>query len=517
MPGISLKDAEQARLEITRSQAIEVEQLYRSVYRDMRKQLKSMTSGGATSSLRKSQLRQLTESLKAAYNTLGPQLESSITSSITDVSQAVVQANNSWMASAGLSVKGAYAYVPQDIVTLLASGKLYSDGWTLSKAIWGDSQKKAHEIDLIVAKGVAANKSAYDIAKDLEKYVNPGALKPWDWSKVYPGSSRKIDYNAQRLARTMVSHAYQQSLERVCSKNPFVDGYRWIDAHTDRTCQLCIDRATVDHYGMGPGVYPKGELPLDHPNGMCTFETHMTGDLNSISDRLADWVEGKEDKQLDEWGKNSGVKIPKGAPMSSMAANIVMSGSGNVNQSVWEKSLTSEEREALSINTGRDNQGIQMFLRGDISNIDQKYKDVISRVTSALDRARTSEDTSVSRGVDLYGFKSLFGIDGDYQSIVSQIQKDPKSFIGMEGKDKGFTSTTLEGGRHFDGVVEYKIAVPKGSHAAHVTPFSDNPQGKEKELLIQRDARYKISGVSLEEDKMGFTKIVVELNLEGTR
>lgn len=301
MAGISLRDAEAARLQITREQAAEVQGLYRSVYREYRRQLKSLTSGGATSSLRKVQLKKLTEELKMAYESLGRQLEGNITSAVTQTSQAVVQANNSWMSDIGLNITGAYAHVPQDIVALLASGKLYSDGWTLSKAIWGESQQKAHEIDLIVAKGVAANKSAFEIAKDLESYVNPGAIKPWDWSKVYPGTSKKVDYNAQRLARTMVSHAYQQSLERVCNKNPFVIGYKWRSAHTARTCEICNQRSTEDHHGLGPGVYPKGELPLDHPNGMCTFLTVMSDDLEGISNRLADWALGKEDSELDKW------------------------------------------------------------------------------------------------------------------------------------------------------------------------------------------------------------------------
>lgn len=315
MAGISLRDAEAARLQITREQAAEVQGLYRSVYREYRKQLKSLTSGGATTSLRKTQLRKLTEELKTAYEGLGRQLEGNITSAVTQTSQAVVQANNSWMSGMGLKITGAYAHVPQDIVTLLSSGKLYSDGWTLSKAIWGESQQKAHEIDLIVAKGVAANKSAFEIAKDLESYVNPGAIKPWDWSKVYPGTSKRVDYNAQRLARTMVSHAYQQSLERVCNKNPFVIGYKWRSAHTARTCEICNQRSTEDHHGLGPGVYPKGELPLDHPNGMCTFLTVMSDDLMGISNRLADWANGKEDSALDKW-YNSASGKPENKPVT---------------------------------------------------------------------------------------------------------------------------------------------------------------------------------------------------------
>lgn len=86
------------------------------------------------------------------------------------------------------------------------------------------------------------NKSAFDIAKDLEEYVDPKAKKSWDWKKVYPGVSSKIDYSAQRLARTMPAHAYQQSLEATVKNNPFIDGYIWHSGTGKRTCEICRER-----------------------------------------------------------------------------------------------------------------------------------------------------------------------------------------------------------------------------------------------------------------------------------
>ena len=157
--------------------------------------------------------------------------------------------------------------------------------------------KKTHkDIDKIVAEGVALNKSAYDIAKDLERYINPTARKEWDWSKVYPGTNRVIDYNAQRLARTLVAHAYQQSLERTCEKNPFVTGYKWVSANSDRTCELCKERDGQ--------IYEKGDLPLDHPNGLCTFIAVIPDSMTDISNRLADWAKGKSDSALDEFAES---------------------------------------------------------------------------------------------------------------------------------------------------------------------------------------------------------------------
>lgn len=308
MASINLQDGEQARLTITKEQEIEISKLYRQVYLDLKKQMESLPpqgEGTTSQSLRKTYLNKLVKQLKEEYKAVGEGLEKQIKKGMQDTASTIVQANDDWLKKTGLKIEGAYSFVPKDIVALLSTGKLYGGGWTLSKAIWGESQKHAHDIDKIVAAGVAANKSAYEIAKDLEKYVNPSAKKEWNWSKVYPGTSKKVDYNAQRLARTMVSHAYQQSLLASTKFNPFVKGYRWRSAHTHRTCEICNERDGQ--------LYSADDLPLDHPNGMCTFIAELTGNMNSVADRLGDWANGAEDSALDSW-------------MSSMGGSVTPSG-----------------------------------------------------------------------------------------------------------------------------------------------------------------------------------------------
>lgn len=304
MPNISLKDGEQARLNITKAQEDAISKMYRQVYLDLKKRMETLPpqgSGTATQSLRRSYLNKLTKQLKEAYQFLSTDLEKEITGNMQRTAQAVANNVNEWVKQAGLKVEGAYSYVPKDIVAALSTGQVYGNGWTLSKAIWGHNQKTLSDIDSIVAAGVAANKSAFDIAKDLEKYVNPSAAKPWDWSKVYPGTNKKVDYNAQRLARTMVSHAYQQSLLATTKYNPFVKGYRWRSAHVDRTCELCNERDGK--------LFSAEDLPLDHPNGLCIYIAELSGDMNSVADRLADWANGKEDPSLDQWYISMGGEV----------------------------------------------------------------------------------------------------------------------------------------------------------------------------------------------------------------
>lgn len=283
-----------ARLRITKAQEAEITNLYRQTYLNLKKQMNSIPKNETPSdSMRRSYLKKLTSQLKESYQSMRGDLEKSIKDGMLATSQAVVDANDVWLQKVGITLQGAYSYVPGDIVSLISTGKIYGGDWTLSKVIWGHTQKTLHDIDQVVATGVAANKSAYEIAKDLEQYVNPLVKKEWEWSKVYPGTNKKVDYNAQRLARTMVSHAYQQSLLATTKYNPFVRGYRWRSAHSSRTCEICNERDGK--------LYLADDLPLDHPNGICTFIAELSDSMSDIADRIGDWATGSKDSALDQW------------------------------------------------------------------------------------------------------------------------------------------------------------------------------------------------------------------------
>lgn len=290
----TLADATQIRANLTKEQEDEISMLYRKVYLQVRKQMLSIPKDGTTSQqIQKQYLDKLHKQLDEAYKSLGVGLEKQIQKEAKKAAQGVVESSKKMTNKLGFKIEGAYSFVPKDVINALVTGQVYGGNWSLSGAIWADIDKKQSDISKVIAEGLAANKSAYDIAKDLETYVDPKAKKEWDWSKVYPGTSKKVDYNAQRLARTMISHAYQQSLERVCKNNPFVEGFIWQSAHSSRVCPICTERDGQ--------FYKKGELPLDHPNGICTFIASIQGSMNDVADRLADWVNGKSDPELDKW------------------------------------------------------------------------------------------------------------------------------------------------------------------------------------------------------------------------
>lgn len=234
------------------------------------------------------------------------------------VSDAVVKDAVDWAASLGFDkgqMSQAFSYVPDSVVRSLATGQVYESGWSLSKSIWGDNEKTLRDIYTIVAEGRAKQEGVYETAKRLEAYVNPNRALPWTGPTVIGPDGKPytmriykhaVDYNAQRLVRTLNQHTYQQSIVETSKDNPFVLRFMW-QANGSRVCPLCLDRDGTE--------YEKDKLPLDHPNGMCIM-VPVTMDKDEMLQKLADWVNGEDGDypDIDKFAKGVGYE---GKPMTT--------------------------------------------------------------------------------------------------------------------------------------------------------------------------------------------------------
>lgn len=288
MPVLTLKDAESARNAITKKQQREIRKMYRDVAKDIAHEAKSLKNKTNISSVMRTQyLQTLEKQVTAEVSKISTELQVITKKGMKDVADATVTNSLKWLSKLGFQTKGLLSNVPANVVRNIATGQVYTTGWSLSQRIWGIQQKTLQDIHTVIAKGVARNASVYEIAKDLEKYVDPHAAKQWDWNKVYPGTSRKVDYNAQRLARTLTQHAFQQATKECNDPNPFVDGYIWRSAMIHgRTCSTCMDRDGQ--------FFSKEEVPMDHPQGLCTIMPSVNRDLSFIANQIADWTEAPE-------------------------------------------------------------------------------------------------------------------------------------------------------------------------------------------------------------------------------
>lgn len=152
-----------------------------------------------------------------------------------------------------------FSQVQDKVIKDIISGNLYKDKKTLSQRIWSYGQEFEKDIQYVINRAILEKKSAIELAKDLEKYVKDPAKRDSDWGRCYPHlRNKKVDYNAMRLARTSINHAYQTSSIQSSNMNPFVEGIQWRSAMIHgRTCELCRER-----HGR---VYRKDNVPLDHP------------------------------------------------------------------------------------------------------------------------------------------------------------------------------------------------------------------------------------------------------------
>lgn len=286
-----LKNAEQVRTSITTNEAKNIRMAYEQLYQEVTKKVANLGNGA----LQKQNLMLLQRDLKTRIQTLNEQIKSGVVDDMRITSQAVVEDTRTFLKQCGFKdseIHNAFQYVPDQIVRNVLTGNVYGDGWTLSNAIWKYTQHTQGILNNIIGKGVAQGKSAFEVAKDIEKYVNPGMRKQSrKIDFINPRTGRKdtfyfgnVDYNAQRLARTLISHAYQQSFINVNRNDPFVQDYIWHSAGIHgRTCDVCMERDGKH--------FKKDELPIDHPNGMCTYEAYIPDSMSSIADKIADWYE----------------------------------------------------------------------------------------------------------------------------------------------------------------------------------------------------------------------------------
>lgn len=306
MADLNLRDSNKVKLFLSAKQEREIKNLYNKAHYKLSQEIQklSLPKTSVSDRLREMYLDQLRKSLESSIEVLYRSLQNKLKDNMFQVSQAVVSDMRVWLDSIGFPQEGAFEYVPDEVVHLIITGQIYEGRWSLSKAVWSNRQKMLKDVNTVISEGLLLNKPTYDIAKDIERYIDPKDIKDWDWQKVYPGTSKKVDYNAQRLARTLIQHSYQQSIVLTTKDNPFVEGVQWVSAFAHgRTCELCKERATEDKFGLGAGVFPKDKLPLDHPNGLCSFGAKIDS-MDDIASRLADWVDGKPDKQIDKFNKS---------------------------------------------------------------------------------------------------------------------------------------------------------------------------------------------------------------------
>ncbi|KOR24184.1 hypothetical protein [Clostridium sp. L74] len=203
-----------------------------------------------------------------------------------------------------------FAQLSNNTVKQFISGNYYADGKTLDQRIWNLTKRNAADIDRIIKINAAAGTNARDLAKEINKYINP--KKKMKIHKRIPGINKSISYQAQRLARTSLTHISTETYIQGSKMNPFNIGLKWnlSPSHYERQVarhgeDICDEYATQDNYDLGSGIYPADKYPTAHPNCIC-YPIQENIPVEKARDELIAWINGENNPKLDKWLDNYG-------------------------------------------------------------------------------------------------------------------------------------------------------------------------------------------------------------------
>ena len=289
-----IDEAEQKRIRITAQQERQIAKLYAEVAHDLGRE----ATKHKKNSLGHRWLVDYGKALKRDSKSLYRQIQHTVESNMLATAKAVSGANSKFWGSIVPEVSDrftdVFSTIPQRAVAELMNGGIYKDFTGLSERLWNYQGQFKQDIGYIINQGILAHRSAYDLAKDLEMYLDPKYKCPYEWSRLYPRSNKVVDYSAQRLARTSITHAYQMAMRRSTQDNPFVEKYQWLASNAATgTCELCRER--------NGKYFEKSSLPLDHPNGRCVVIPVIEKSYDEIAEEIRDWANGSKNPVLDKW------------------------------------------------------------------------------------------------------------------------------------------------------------------------------------------------------------------------
>lgn len=418
--------------------------------------------------------------------------------------------------------------VPTEVANKLISGSLYKDGKGLDERIWECTSKNGKDIQTIIAKSILEKKPYEETIKDLERYLLPSKSKPWNMNKVVPGVSKTMDYNAQRLFRTSINHAFYMSNIESNKKNPFVDSIHWelSGQHSYRQVRrfgedICDQHANQDSYGLGRGNFPKDNVPIPHPQCLCVQYGVITKSMEQIGQELRDWMAGNKNEMLDnQFGsipiKNK-VKVPSSPskpsikessdsisePKASITRDYKQYLRSNITElkdytKAWIDSLSSDEIASIEKYTGSAYNRINGSLRGVYEEhknerYKKRYEFEIENISKALQKYQLKDDMKVFRGCDSdmlthYGFDDLYEYIITNKGLPEATERLKSEMVGQVFKDKGYFSTAVLKGSEFNKDFMFTIEIDKEyKGVAFINDLSDF-KDSEYEMLIDRDS-----------------------------
>lgn len=131
------------------------------------------------------------------------------------------------------------------------------NGIDLSPRVYKNAALASGRVDRVVNRGIALNKSAREIARDVRYLIRPDT----------PGG---VSYAAKRLGRTEINNAFHTTTIQSSVELPFVAGMHWQLSASHPRFDECDELAEGNHDGLGVGVFRPENVPQKpHPQCLC--------------------------------------------------------------------------------------------------------------------------------------------------------------------------------------------------------------------------------------------------------
>ncbi|TWH48545.1 hypothetical protein [Sporomusa sp. KB1] len=207
---------------------------------------------------------------------------------ITDSLATSMRLGKAWIQTArdlydgyGYGHKTVQADLPEYLKRLVAQSRkvLAGDKTAMEKYLAAIKQAES-QIKKLAVQGAPtkALKAAYGDLLDATKRMNQEAME----RAIKVAVEEKSRYIADRIARTEISAAWGEAFFAKHLYDPDVIAFRWVLNSRHPRYDICDIYATVDMFGLGPGVYPKGKYPRRpaHPHCMCPIEPIYVGEFD---------------------------------------------------------------------------------------------------------------------------------------------------------------------------------------------------------------------------------------------
>lgn len=277
----------------------EVERIYRQAADDIAREIQAAAAAGDRT-LRIETLETLLAKIRNRLQGLGRSRDELLRAGLQEAARLGVSPLE------GVSgVTADLANVADEAVAFV-SAFVAEDGLQLSDRLWrlnrGAREAVAGAVEQAVVQGHSASRAARDflsrgeavpadIASKMDEAAADKVARQARRSLLRTPDERSAYQQALRVFRTEINRAHGEAFQAAAFEHPDVVGTRFLLSPAHPRRDVCDMHATVNLYGMGPGIYPRGKNPWPaHPNTLSFTEVVF-----------ADEVEGGEREDRISW------------------------------------------------------------------------------------------------------------------------------------------------------------------------------------------------------------------------